>query len=141
MGIQRVKCPSCNQVSDVVVPDYPTAEQIAEKIKLPAPLAPPADDSKAIAVAKELEDTEEALAASYQELKGWRSGENHANFDPDTAENCPNCAPRLKDYVEKKVSERLGSLNKAQVRELARKHGDWPPPAFEIGASSRSARP
>ena len=80
-------------------------------------------------------DLKDELVNAKGELQDWETGRKHQPFSPEAMESCPNCGPKLAEYVAGKIS----SLTKDEAKEIARQHKLWPPPTIVID-EKRGAR-
>lgn len=124
MSIKKITCPHCKESIERDEPDYPTPEEIAEKFKALIPDTGDVGDLK--------DELQSAEAERDRALKLVNAYEQH--LDPDNVCKDPNCviSPLLKTFSDAKIQAHVDGMSRQDVRELARKHGDWPWPNFEI---------
>lgn len=85
-----------------------------------------------------LTGTQQELAGTREELEAWQAMEKHPPV-PQILQHlggCPNCRPQLDQFL----SQHVNSLPPEKVKDLARQHKLWPPPAIDIPGLSRRAR-
>lgn len=127
----EVACPGCKQnfSAEVELP-----ESKPQEVKLD-----PAAIAQEVAASFKAEEKAKHFTEALAELEAWRTGRNHSTFDPARAEACPDCGPILRAYVDKKVQAGLDTLqgDKEKVKELAKRHGLWPPPSFVLNRKLR----
>lgn len=77
---------------------------------------------------QQVTDLTQRVEAAETETRQWQSGERFLAFDPALHGEHPTSKPRVEEFVQGKVSEAISSLDRAQVLELAEKHGILPDP-------------
>lgn len=109
-------CPSCKAKVPVKV-ELPEAKIVE-------------DTSRVESLTHERDRLQTQIEKTMTELESWQSMEKHLPV-PQILEHlttCPNCQPQMHQFVEEVASK----LPSEKVKELARKHGLWPPPNIDL---------
>lgn len=115
----------------------------------PAPAAS-SQATDALSLAKQLGDALASLTGAQQEtqrwksevetmgheLEAWQSMEKHAPVPQmlDHLASCPNCQPQMQTFLDRYVN----TLPLDKIKDLARAHKLWPPPAIDLPLSRRA---
>jgi len=75
--------------------------------------------------------TQERVKELARELGEWQNGHHHHHVS-DVLEGCPTCQESFRSAVDSVRGQILESVSDEEARDIAKKHGLWPPPVIRI---------